>query len=212
MKANWKLIAVVAGASLLVIILFFRSCDIEDRYSRLQGEYNALKLDYEESAKVYEAERADLTNHIGDLTKEIGELKKNAGKPTQAEKEKDKTIAGLMADIEKWKKLGDCPKALEAAEGTIKQWSEKFTLAEERYTVNFNNLDKTWDMKYQAQAKISLSYKAESDDKSRVIDAGDKVIAALKWDLRKARLFGTLKSGLVLGLAGYVVYNIVKGK
>ena len=204
----WGTIAI----GMLVSLLILKSCDIEDQYSRLRGEYNVLKADMEMKAKEYADIRTGLDHQIGDLTKKIGGLLANQGKPTAAEKAKDKTIAGLMADLEKWKKLGDCPKALGAAEQTIAEWSEKFTLAEQRHVTTVTGLNVTWSLKYDAQVTITVTYKTELESALRVIDAGESVNAALKWNLRKARLVGTVKSGLVLTLAGVVIYNIVKGK
>ncbi len=206
------LVGGIIAISILVSILFLRACDIEDGYSRLQGEYNVLRADMEMRAKEYAEIRDGLEHQIGDLTKKIGDLLANRGKPTEAEKVKDKTIAALQADLEKWKKLGDCPKALGAAERAIVQWSEKFTLAEDRHLKTITELNGVWEQKFNTQVKITVSYKSELESALRVIDAGEGVNAALKWDLRKARLVGTVKSGLIVAAGGYLIYNLLKGK
>ena len=98
---------------------------------------------------------ADQKAIIATKDKRIAEILADAGKPTPAEKEKDKTIAGLAAKVAALEAQGDLAGALSAAKDEIHAWSEKFSLAEERHKSDLFNLNAEWQGKFDAQVKIS---------------------------------------------------------
>ena len=98
---------------------------------------------------------ADQKTIIATKDKRIAEILANAGKPTPAEKEKDKTIAGLAAKVAEYEAQGNLRAALDASKAENVAWSEKFTLAEERHKADLFNLNTEWQGKFDAQVKIS---------------------------------------------------------
>ena len=117
---------------------------------------------------------AEKNQIISAQDKKIQDLLANANKPSPAEVEKDKTIADLAKKVEDLEAQGDLKGALSAAKDEIKAWSEKFELADFRYNTNLSQLNKEWQIKYDALFAISEARLNEIDKLRTALTASEK--------------------------------------
>lgn len=204
---------VTAGVALLVLIIWFgRSCSIGGKYSALKMQYETYralaKADREQLTKIIETKTAE----IGKLTDRIKEIVNTAGQPSPAEVDKDRKIAELSAQVHALEAQGDLAGALAGAKEQIVQLSEKFTLAEQRHSLNIADLNAAWQAKYDAQVTISETWKKQYENEHTLRLVGEKLTGTLEGKVKRLQLVGKAKSIVVIAAAGYVGYTLLQGK
>ena len=212
MAKNLIKYGVIGAAVLIVTILFLRSCFLYDQNSLIKGRYKELQ-------KITDADHSTLTKEIAsqykiikDKTKEIADLLASAGKPTEAEKEKDAVIVAKEKEIARLKALGDYKAALEQSQAENKAWSEKFTLAEERHKKDLFDLNAKGEAKFDAQVVISNDWKNDRDNENRLRLLAEKRIGKLEGSLRWNKFWKTGTTLLAVVGGGYIVYGLIRGK
>jgi hypothetical protein len=90
-------------------------------------------------------------------------------------------------------------KIIENLEFTISQKNEQLV-----------QLNETWKEKFDAQVQITSLKDAELQEALRGLQLKTNLTKSLESDLRTSRLIGTVKAGVVLGLAAVVVYGLLK--
>lgn len=193
----------------MLLISYFNSCGMSSGYLKKIGAYESKISDMEAKNKTLDAQNKLSEAQKIELTKKIKQLIADSGKPTAAEKDKDKIIAGLQNQIAEAEKT-DCPKALALAKDEIKQWSEKFTLTVQRYESSIANLNDEWEQKFTLQVSISDNYAKKFETEHTLRLSSEDISAQLKSDLHKAHLFSNVKTYVIVGIVGYIVYTLVK--
>jgi len=207
-----KTAIIIGGLTLIVIIAVARSCRLTDKLSILEGQHEILTETANSLAKSHAELEAETKKILAAKDAEIAAIKAAAGKPTPAEIAKDTTIAAQQAKIATLEAQGDIAGALATAKAEIAEWASKFTLAEERHATAIAALDAAWVSKFNVQVKLTDSWKARYENEARLHDISRQELGIVSRKLQAARFTGTLKSGLVVALAGYLAYNAVKGK
>jgi len=202
----WWAVGVVLGVGTIGMLLN-RSCDYSKDRILLEEHVRDLEI----QNKGLELVRAHQDVIIAAKDVEIERIRADAGKPTEAEVAKDKTIAAQQKRIAALEASGDIAGALKEAKATIASWEVKFTLAETRHADALSALDKAWQGKYDAQVVISESWKRQWEGEHAVrIETGKvllKAESALCWERLKFKGAGLL----FLAASAYVAYDTLKG-
>jgi len=212
MAKNLIKYGVIGAAAVIIAILFLRSCSPYDQNSVLKGQYRELKKITDADHVLLTAKIASQYKIIKDKTKEIANLLASAGKPTEAEKEKDAVIVAKEKEIARLKALGDYKAALEQSQAENKAWSEKFTLAEERHKKDLFDLNAKWAAKFNAQVVIGNDWKNDRDNENRLRLLAEKRIGKLESSLRWSKFWKTGTTLLAVVGGGHIVYDLIRGK
>lgn len=97
---------------------------------------------------------------IAEQTIEIQELLADAMTPSPAEVKKDREIAALEEKVAAFEAQGDLASALAASKAENTAWAEKFSLAAGKHLDSLSALNKAWQVKFDAQVEISLTWQA----------------------------------------------------
>jgi hypothetical protein len=203
-KIHWVIVACL-GIALAMFFLLQQSCDLGEQVGKLKGQ---LKVEQANSAilkKDMESLRKDKDAIIEGQNKKIDALLANAGKPTQAEKDKDKEIAKLK---ESWSSLS--VEAQAKLHELDRAWSDKFTLAENRHKDDLFNLNHEWQVKFDAQVVICDSWKKQYNDSVAIGATKDALISKLNIKLKTTRILSKAETVALAVAGGYIVYNAVK--
>jgi len=160
-------------------------------------------------AKKSEAEREALTAEIAERDNVVASLTRDLGTAETEIKE----LTGKIGDLEAvYPTLTTCESRLANMTSQRDKWKSAFTLAATEHA-SYEDIIEQLHAKYTAQVKISATWQAQYEADHAALGTADKAISALKWDLRKARLIGVVKTAGVIALAGIVVYQLLpKGK
>ncbi len=184
------------------LIFLDQSCRADAELSKAKAAAAEAKRIDEADAKRRDALEAGQAQTIAEGSKKIAELLANAGKPTPAEKEKDREIVALKGEVATLKAQGDTAGALAKAEATIAALESKAELAEDRHKANIMDLNAEWQAKFNALQAIA-------DARLTTIGVKDERIAALENEVSKyAR-----KKRLILNLFGLkidLVNDVIK--
>lgn len=211
MKKHWEMIAVIA-AVILALVFLVRSCRLNDRYSGLKGEYRAYRAISIEDGKLLAERIGAKTAEIEALTRKIADIIAQAGRPSEAEIEKDKTIAVLRKQVATLESQGDLAGALTASKAECAEWSKKFTLAEERHKSEMFNLNATWQAKYDAQVGISEAWKAQCEREGQLRLLAEGMNGVLERKVKIMQFTGTVKSTIVIAAIAYLGFQAIKAK
>jgi len=197
------------GVGAVIIILLFvsvaRSCRIEDKYSKLKGEYD-------EARRVAEADHAMQLKVIEKAAAEILELDKKLLHSEQA-------ISGLNGDIavkdknlaalrESWAGLSaECQGKLRELDT---KWAEKFSLLEGVVAEKDKQIA-DWGRKHAAQVTISESWKVQYESEHRLRLSGETLNKALEGKLRRAKITSSVKTVALVAVAGLLTYKFIVG-
>jgi hypothetical protein len=197
---------------ILAIGLLGRACS-------MNGKYQKLKLEYAGYKGIAQANHEMLTNTIiqktkenEELTKQIQDILDNAGQPTPEEIAKDKEIARLHKKLTEYETAGDLAGALTMAKDEIKQWSEKFSLAEDRHKSDLFNLNATWQKKFDNQVVISDAWKKQYEDEHKLRLMAEKMNGVLEKQVGRIRFGSNLKTILIGATVAYVGYKLITKK
>jgi len=195
-----------AALVILLIVLAFRSCSFIDRYSVLKGRYEALAEEYDVQKDNSKAQILSLRNIIAQKDEKIRNI-------TSHIVEQEVEISVLHAEISglesTYATLEDKDAKIDNLETQVSKWKQKFRIAEaiisDKDDIIFNLTEK-----YEAQVKISLEWKAMYENESTLRALAEKRLSLADRQIGRLKFGGTIKTGLVVGLAGVVVYGLVR--
>ena len=203
--------ALIIGGCLAGLVLSYTVCRnvaLTDRYSKLQGTYEAYlriaKVDAEILNKTItekEAAIRAMDKKLATSAQVIGHLTNGIGLKNQELDVLDKNLAVAKTDAER----------VPILRAEVATWAEKFSLAEQTIAEKDKQIA-AWVAKFDAQVTISESWKQKYENEARLHEISRDEISALKTRLISTRLVGTLKSGLIIVAAGYIGYSALKGK
>jgi len=197
----------LAGVLLLLVIFFSaKSCKLYDESSILKGKYEAYRALAKEGVKQARIIIAEQEKKIKELEQEQIVSEENIEELEDEIIDLGLTTAELEA---KRKELKDKDEIIANLDAQIAAWKEKFSLAQavigEKDKIIFSLTEK-----YEAQVKITSSYKLMYEDLVKVSSVADLRIKALEGDLRQARFWGNLSKASTVILAAIAVIAVIK--
>jgi len=191
---------------ILLIVLAFRSCSFIDRYSVLKGRYEALAEEYDTQRDNTEAQIASLRNIIAQKDEKIrnitSHIVEQEGKISQLHEQTKKLEDTYVVLLDNEAKIDNL-------ETQVSTWKQKFQIAE---AIISNKDDIIFNLteKYEAQVKISLEWRDMYKNESTLRTLAEKRLRLADRRIGRLKFGGTIKTGLVVGLAGVVVYGLVR--
>ena len=206
-KTKINLSILVAGLVLLALIIVgFRSCDLYDKYSVLKGKYDALSEEYKAQRVKALADIEALRNNIAQKDEEIRNI-------TSQIVEKEGEISSLHTQTGKLEEayvaLTDNEAKIDNLTQQVDAWKEKFSLAES-VIADKDAIIFSLNEKYESQVKISLNWETLYNNEGKLHALCSQRLKLADKKLRGLRFTGTIKNGLILGLAGVVIYSLVR--
>jgi septal ring factor EnvC (AmiA/AmiB activator) len=199
---------IIGGTFLLLMIFGIKSCMVAKNYYISLGQYQAKIAILEPQIKSLSEDNLALQKSIKESNKKIDDILANANKPSTSEIEKDKTIANLKKDLDKYKEQGDYKTALDKSEDMVKEYIEKFSLAEQRHKDAIFGLNKEWQEKYDKQVNIGINFKTMYEDEHVLRLQANNTLYKVTADFSIAKTWGVIKIVAIIGLAADVFYNI----
>jgi len=192
----WILVAIL---TLGVIFVTLYNCGSTAKYNKLKGEYQT----YYNMSRVVIKKSIEAIDEQND---EIGILSKKLTYLHGIIEVKDEDLAEKEGELGELKRdFAD----LEECQAQYNKLVEAFTLCKEinadEKSVNFS-LNK----KYNAQVKISLEWKKMYESMLPLIDAHVKQVKELENINRRLKLTSKLKTGIVVAMAGVVLYSLLR--
>lgn len=196
----------LAGGILVLYVLARLWAAIPTYDSKKLGEFAAAKVAYAKMSKQLLKENDSLTVRIAEKDKQLADKVATIGR-------KDVIVGGLNGKLvtlqAEYETLKDCPSRLvnltlqvTNLEDTIKV---KDGIISDKDDMIFTLTAQKGDYK-----KIADNYKAMLDAKIAEAEACDAVRKQVARDLKIKQLTGTVKTGIIIGAAGYLLYNALK--
>jgi chromosome segregation ATPase len=231
-----KTIKYFIAAAMVVgmLVVGYRSCTVYDKYSVLKGRYDALAEEYDTQKDNSQAQISHLRNIIAHKDEEIrtitSHILEKEGEISTLHAQTDK-LEYAYATLDK--KVASVDTLQAKVDNLIEQvnsWKQKFTLAEtiikdlgEPIPVGLNmvtgetiyeypedSITFSLNAKYDAQVKISLEWKSMYDNEVVLHNLSEVRRKMSERRIKGLRFGGTIKSGLILTLAGVVIYGLVQ--
>ena len=206
-KTKINLSILVAGLVLLALIIVgYKSCNLYDKYSVLKGAHDAL-------TEEYETQKAKALQDIEALRNNIAQKDEKIRNITAQIVEKEGAISSLHAQTDKleedYEKLLGCEQKISNLETQVATWKQKFSLAES-VIADKDAIIFSLNEKYESQVKISLNWETLYNNEVTLHALCSQRLKLADKKLKGLRFGGTIKNGLILGLAGVVIYSLVR--
>ena len=196
---NIKNVAVVVALSLAIVFLCMDKCGNTAKYNKLKGEYE----NYHAISKKVVQQSIQTINEQGE---EIEALDKKIEFLHGIIEVKDKDLA------DKEEELGELQKEFDSLDECQEQYNklvEAFTLCKS-INSDKDTLIFSLNEKYKAQVVISISYGDMYESVQGLADIRTKQIKELEKINRRLKLTSKLKTGIVITMAGVVLYSLLK--
>ena len=197
---------VIIALCVAIVFLFMDKCGSSSKLDKLKGEYK-------EASEIAKVERLIKEEIIKEQKEEIEVLNTTIEVKNTTIAKKEQSNAKLdnqVADLER--EFGNLEQQ-DAKIGNLMQqvevWKEKFSLAQS-IIADKDEIIFSLTKKYNAQLIISNSYKDMYETFAQNTKKLQSIVTAQDWQIRKLRLTSGVKTGIVLGLAGLVIYGVVK--
>jgi len=189
-----------------IVFLVMDKCGDDARLQKLRGEYethkNITKIIVQEAGRV-----------IQEQDKKIGELDERIDFLNGIIEVKDEDLAELddkVTDLEdEFETLKDKDEKIENLTKQVSVWKEKFGISQS-IIKDKDKIIFSLSKKYEAQIWISESYKKMYEttlsDKKKL----QQIVTAQDWQIGKLKLTSRAKTGMVVLIGAYLIYDIVK--
>ena len=199
----------VAGCIILAILLSFswyKSCQESPKEAYWRGQYEIIKANVD-------AERVELLKEVesleGDISKKDERIVK-LGHKIQADikriAKKDQAISKLEIT---YRDLKNDTERVDNLTQQVVHWKEKFTSTKQIVHDKDETIFSLTE-KYKSQLKISTNYKTLYENECKVSKVLTMRLDICTKRTKSLRFGGTVKSGIVLTLAGIMIYGMVK--
>ena len=203
---NIKYVAVVVTLCLAIVFLVMDKCGSSRKADELKGQYR-------EAREISEVERRIKEETIREQKEKIETLDATIVVLNTTIAKKEENIGQLgdtIADLEdEFSNLTDKDEKITNLVSQVSTWKEKFTLSQgiikDKDSVIFN-LNK----KYKSQVVISLSWEESYKSIQRLVQISEQQVKELEKINRRLKLTSGLKTGIVLTMAGVVLYSLLK--
>ena len=195
---NIKYVTVIGLLIVAVVFLTMDNCGSTDKYNKLKGEYQT----YYNISKVVIQKSIEAIDEQND---EIGILSEKLTYLHGIIEVKDADLA------DKEEELGELKRDFADLEECQEQYDklvEAFTLCKS-ISVDKDSVIFSLNEKYDAQVVISLKYKDMYESIQPLVDIHTKQVKELENINRRLKLTGKLKTGIVVVVAGVVLYSLI---
>ena len=201
-----KYVTVIGLLIVGIAFLGLDKCGSDRRVDELRGQY-------EEASRIAEVEKRIKEETIREQQEKIGTLDATIVVLNTTIAKKEENIGQLGGTIvnleEEFSNLTDKDEKIANLVSQVTIWKEKFTLSQgiikDKDSVIFS-----LNGKYDAQVKISFSYKDMYESVQDVLVIRDKQVKELEKINRRLKLASGLKTGIVVTMAGVVLYSLLK--
>lgn len=198
---------VVCGVLILgVIIIGYKACNLYDELSVQKGKYEAYrtvaKADYGKALAVI----ADQGKVIAEKDKEIAVQKEAVFKKGEQIAAMNKTLSALEKE---YAGLSNDLLKIDNLEKQVAGWKGQFSLAQGVIS-DQEKIIAAWEVKFNAQVKISDEYRAALDKQVALNDVAQDLIKGLESKARAARFKANLTTVAAVAVGGYALYRTLK--
>lgn len=205
-KMNIKYWLLVCILGLGIILLGLDKCGSTRKADELKGEYK-------KASEIAKVERLIKEEVIEEQKEKIEVLNTTieVKNTTIAKKERNNIELGnTVADLEKeFDNLTDKDEKIENLIQQVEVWKEKFSLSQ-GIIADKDDVIFSLNEKYDAQVVISTSYKDMYESVQGLIDIRTKQVKELEKINKRLRFSSGIKTGVAIGLAGLVIYSLLK--
>jgi len=205
-KMNFKYVTVIGLLIVTVVFLTLDRCGSSRKADELRGQYEKAKEIAEVERRIKEETIREQEEKIGTLNTTIVVLN-----TTIAEKERSNVeLSDDVRDLElSYDTLNDKDEKIENLTQQVSVWKEKFNISQsiisDKDAIIFSLTEK-----YESQVKISISYKDMYESVQGLVDIRTRQVKELENINRRLRLTSGLKTGVVITMAGVVLYSLLK--
>ncbi len=196
---NLRNVTVIGLLIVAVVFLSLDKCGSSRKADELKGEHK-------EAIEIAKVERIIKEEIIKEQNEKIVVLNATIGKLNTTIVKKDSELAEIEEE------LGVIKRDFESLEACQSQYDKlviAFTLCKS-INVDKDTLMFSLNEKYDAQLVISISYKDMYESIQGVLVIRDKQVKELEKINRRLKLGSGLKTGIVLTMAGVVLYSLLK--
>ncbi len=203
---NIKYVTVIGLLVVAVMFLSLDKCGSSRKADELRGQY-------EGASEIAEVERRIKEATIEEQRKEIVVLNTTivALNTTIVEKEESGTdLSGVVLDLElSYDTLNDKDEKINNLTKQVEVWKEKFSISQSIIS-DKDAIIFSLSQKYKSQLIISISYEDMYKSIQGVLVIRDKQVKELEKINRRLKLGSGLKTGIVITMAGVVLYSLLK--
>jgi len=203
-------IVIIVMLCLGVSLLTFRSCDMGDKLSKLQGEYETYKKVADQDKQILDKEIQERERAIVFLQNAIKAKDEEIVKKNEGINKKSKELSGLQKEREQMALSGvSKDKIIENLDKQVKVWSEKFSIAEGVIKDKDSQID-ALKLSFENQLIIAKSIQKQLDNEINLRKVAESALGIASFEIKKLKFTSNLKSMLVFAVGGYLVYDLVK--
>jgi len=213
-KTKINLSILVAGLVLLALIIVgYRSCNPYDKKSILKGKYDALSQEYETQKNNSKAQISSLRNIIAQKDEKIrnitAHIVEKEGEISTLHAQTDELESTYSELKEELVSVDTLQLKVDNLEAQVNLWKQKFSLAES-VIADKDAIIFSLNEKYESQVEISFNWETMYNNEVKLHSLCKQRLSMADKKLKGLRFTGTIKNGLVLGLAGVVIYSLVR--
>lgn len=205
-KMSIRNVAVVVALSLAIVFLMMDKCSSSRKADELKGEYK-------KAVEIAKAERIIKEEIIKKQNKKIEEqdlLIAEANREVEIKNDHISSLSDDVLDLElSYDTLNDKDEKIENLQEQVSVWKEKFSISQgiisDKDAIIFS-----LNEKYKSQVTISISYEDMYKSIQDVLVIRDKQVKELEKINRRLKLTSGLKTGIVVTMAGVVLYSLLR--
>jgi len=190
----------------VVVFLFMDKCGSSRKLDNLRGQY-------EEASRIAKVEKMIKEETIKEQEREIEVLNTTIEAKNTTIVKKEKTnieLDGKVAELEdEFTSLEQQVDKIENLMQQVEVWREKFSLAQGIIT-DKDEIIFSLNKKYEAQLKISDSYKSMYETLRVNTKKLEKIVTVQDRQIRILKLTSKLKTGIVAVTAGVILYSLLR--
>ncbi len=179
----------------------------------IQDKVLAAQIKQAQADADYKAKTKEIRAAIAALQKDIVAKDKQLAAKDKDLARKDTEIGKVdvkLADLEaKYKLLTDCPSQLGNMTEQKDQWKGKFSLCDGK-VADLGDKVILWTGKFNDEVGIAKANKDGWDGSLKTVAARDESIKQLNREISRRKLWGNVKTGVIIAAVGYVAYNLIK--
>lgn len=203
---NIKNVAVVVTLSLAIVFLVMDKCGSSRKTDELKGQYK-------EASEIAKAERIIKEEIIKEQNKKIEEqdlLIAEANREVEIKNDHISSLGNTVAELEEeFGNLTDDEAKIDNLTKQVEAWKEKFSISQSIIS-DKDAIIFSLNQKYKSQMVISLSWEESYKSIQRLVEISEKQVNELEKINGRLKLTSGLKTGVVLTMAGVVLYSLLK--
>lgn len=203
---NIKSVTVVVTLSLAIVFLLMDKFGSSRKVDELRGQYEEAS----QIAKVEQIIKEEIIKEQNKKIKEQGVLIAKAKKEVEIKNDHISSLGNTVAELEEeFGNLTDKDAKIDNLTKQVEVWKEKFSLSQS-IIADKDDIIFSLTEQYRAQLVISDSFEDMYESIQGVLTIRDKQVKELEKINRRLKLTTKLKTGIVVVMAGVVLYSLLK--